>query len=101
MKNQLSSVIQTLNSVAMGEQSADLVLKNCSLVSVYTKEILEKTQIAISKERIAYVGPDASHTIGKHTTVIDLEGQVITKWNIEEEKKPNINYNRAPKLPQT
>ena len=34
-------------------------------------------------------------------TVIDLEGQVITKWNIEEEEKPNINYNRAPKLPQT
>jgi len=78
MKNQLSSVIQTLNSVAMGEQSADLVLKNCSLVSVYTKEILEKIQIAISKERIAYVGPDASHTIGKHTTVIDLEGKYVT-----------------------
>ena len=34
-------------------------------------------------------------------TVIDLEGQVITKWNIEEEEKPNVNYNRAPKLPQT
>ena len=34
-------------------------------------------------------------------TVIDLEGQVITKWNVDDEKKPNINYNRAPKLPQT
>lgn len=78
MKNQLSSVIQTLNSVAMGEQSADLVLKNCSLVSVYTKEILEKTQIAISKERIAYVGLDASHTVGPRTTVIDLEGKYVT-----------------------
>ena len=78
MKNQLSSVIQILNSVAMGEQSADLVLKNCSLVSVYTKEILEKTQIAISKERIAYVGLDASHTVGSRTTVIDLEGKYVT-----------------------
>ncbi len=78
MKNQLSSVIRTLNSVAMGEQSADLVLKNCSLVSVYTKEILEKTQIAISKERIAYVGLDASHTVGSRTTVIDLEGKYVT-----------------------
>ena len=78
MKNQLSSVIQTLNSVAMGEQSADLVLKNCSLVSVYTKEILEKTQIAISKERIAYVGLDASHTVGSRTTVIDLEGKYVS-----------------------
>ncbi len=62
----------------MGEQSADLVLKNCSLVSVYTKEILEKTQIAISKERIAYVGLDASHTVGSRTTVIDLEGKYVT-----------------------
>lgn len=62
----------------MGEQSADLVLKNCSLVSVYTKEILEKTQIAISKERIAYVGLDASHTVGPRTTVIDLEGKYVT-----------------------
>ena len=68
MKNQLSSVIRTLNSVAMGKQPADLVLKNCSLVSVYTKEILEKMQIAISKERVAFVGPDASHTVGSSTT---------------------------------
>ena len=78
MKNQLSSVIQTLNSVAMGEEPADLVLKNCSLVSVYTKEILEKMQIAISKERIAFVGPDASHTVGSSTTVIDLGGKYVT-----------------------
>tara|TARA_R100000734_G_C3293311_1_gene84816 strand:- start:272 stop:619 length:348 start_codon:yes stop_codon:yes gene_type:complete len=34
-------------------------------------------------------------------TVIDLEGQVVTKWNIDDENKPNVNYKRAPKLPQT
>tara|TARA_R100000231_G_scaffold122776_1_gene92950 strand:+ start:798 stop:992 length:195 start_codon:yes stop_codon:yes gene_type:complete len=33
-------------------------------------------------------------------TVIDLEGQVITKWNVEDEEKPNITYKRAPKLQQ-
>jgi len=33
--------------------------------------------------------------------VIDLKGDVITKWNIDESKKPNVDYNRAPKLPQT
>jgi len=33
-------------------------------------------------------------------TVIDLEGQVITKWNIDDEKKSSINYNRTPKLQQ-
>ena len=34
-------------------------------------------------------------------TVIDLEGQVVTKWNIDDDNKPNVNYKRAPKLPQT
>ena len=34
-------------------------------------------------------------------TVIDLEGQIITKWNIDDEERPNISYKRAPKLPQT
>lgn len=34
-------------------------------------------------------------------TVIDLEGQVITKWNIDSGEYSNISYNRAPKLPQT
>tara|TARA_R100001463_G_scaffold83819_1_gene138357 strand:- start:6217 stop:6453 length:237 start_codon:yes stop_codon:yes gene_type:complete len=30
-------------------------------------------------------------------TVIDLEGQVITKWNVESGDYPNITYNRTPK----
>ena len=62
----------------MGDKNADLVLKNCSLVNVYTREILQQIQIAITKERIAYVGPDASHTIGPNTAVIDLEGKYVT-----------------------
>jgi len=32
--------------------------------------------------------------------IIDLEGQVITKWNVNDDQKPNIDYNRAPKLQQ-
>jgi hypothetical protein len=31
-------------------------------------------------------------------TVIDLEGQVVTKWNIDDEKKPDINYKRTRKV---
>jgi len=78
MKTRLSSVIHSINSVAMGEKPADLILKNCSLVSVYTKEILTKIEIAISKQRIAYVGPDASHTAGPGTAILDLEGKYVT-----------------------
>jgi len=33
-------------------------------------------------------------------TVIDLEGQVITKWNIDDKKKPSVDYKRAPKMQQ-
>jgi hypothetical protein len=30
-------------------------------------------------------------------TIIDLEDNIINKWNIEDEKKHNIKYNRVPK----
>jgi adenine deaminase len=69
----LANSISSLNSVAMGDKKADLVLKNCSLVSVYTKEIIPKIQIAIVDDRIAYVGPNAGHAIGSKTTIIDIE----------------------------
>jgi len=74
----LSSSIHTLNAVAIGDKAADLVLENCSLVNVYTGEILPETQVAISKDRIAYVGEDASYTKGKKTVVINLEKKFIT-----------------------
>ena len=62
----------------MGDSKADLILKNCSLVSVYSHEILPEIQIAIVQERIAYVGQDASHTLGPKTVVIDLKGKYVT-----------------------
>jgi len=61
----------------MGDKKADLVLKNCNLLSVYTKEIIPKTQIAISNDRIAYVGPDASHTLGSKTRIIDVNDKYV------------------------
>ena len=77
MSSSLAESILSLNSVAMGDTMADLVLKNCSLLSVYTGEIIPKTQIAITGDRIAYVGPDASHTVGKKTNVIDINNQFV------------------------
>jgi len=74
----LSKSIQTLNAVAIGDKAADLVLENCSLVNVYSREILPETQIAISQDRIAYVGKDASHTKGKKTVIMNLEKKYVT-----------------------
>jgi len=74
----LSRSIQTLNEVAIGDKPADLILENCSLVNVYSREIIPETQIAISHDRIAYVGPDASHTKGKKTIIMNLKKKYVT-----------------------
>ncbi len=52
-------------------------MKNCSLISVYTNEIIPRSEIAIVRDRIAYVGADASHTIGSKTTIIDIKGKYV------------------------
>lgn len=77
MTSSLAHSISTLNSVATGDKKADLVLKNCSLLSVYTKEVIPKIQIAIIDDRIAYVGLDAGHTIGPKTVIIDLKEKYV------------------------
>lgn len=74
----LASMILTLNAVALGESKADIVLKNCKLINVYSREIISQIQVAIKKDRIAYVGLDASHTVGEKTVVIDLENKYIS-----------------------
>ena len=74
----LANSISTLNSVAMGDKKADLVFRNCNLLSVYTREIIPKTQIAVINDRIAYVGPDATHTLGPNTTVIDVKNKYVS-----------------------
>ena len=73
----LSKSINMLNDVAMGRRKADLVLDGCSLVSVYTGEIVPDTQVAVVNGRIAYVGSDAAHTIGSKTTIIHLGGKYL------------------------
>lgn len=77
MFSSLANMISSLNAVAMGDKKADLLLKNCSLLSVYTREIIPKIQIAIIDDRIAYVGPDAGHTIGTKTAVIDVKEKYV------------------------
>ena len=74
----LSSAIQNLNAVAIGDKDADLVLENCLLVNVYSREIVPETQNAKAQDRIAYVGKDASHTKGKKTVVMNLEKKYVT-----------------------
>ncbi len=60
-----------LIDVAMGRAHADLVIRNGKWVSVQSGEIIPNMDIAVVQGRVAFVGHDASHTIGKKTRVID------------------------------
>jgi len=77
MTETISSRTRNLVDVAMGRHPADLVIRNGRWVSVQSGEIIPNTDIAVSDERIAYVGPDASHTIGKNTQVLDAGGKYL------------------------
>ncbi len=66
-----------LINVAMGRTPAEKVIKGGKWVNVYSGEIIPETDIAIAKGRIAFVGPDASHTIGDDTKVIEAGGRYM------------------------
>ncbi len=66
-----------LIDVAMGRRPADLVIRNGRWVSVQSGEIVPGTDVAVKGGRVAYVGPDAAHTIGPDTEVVDAQGMYL------------------------
>jgi adenine deaminase len=61
----------------MGRVPADLVIRNGQWVSVQSGEIIPGSDVAIKDGHIAYVGEDASHTIGRKTKIIDAKGRYL------------------------
>jgi adenine deaminase len=61
----------------MGRAPADLVVRQGRWVCVQSGEIIPNTDIAVKGSRIAYVGPDASHTIGPNTRIIEAHGRYL------------------------
>ena len=72
-----TKLTRALVDTAMGRVPADLVIQNGGWVSVQSGEIIPGTDIAIKDGHIAYVGEDASHTIGRKTKVIDAKGRYL------------------------
>ncbi|MBI2332598.1 MAG: adenine deaminase [Chloroflexi bacterium] len=66
-----------LVDVAMGRTHADLVIRGGKWVSVQSGEIVPNIDIAVVQGHIAYVGRDASHTIGKKTKVVEAKGRYL------------------------
>jgi adenine deaminase len=77
------NISRDLVDVAMGRKKADLVIRGGRWVCVQSGEIIPNTDIAISGERIAYVGTDASHTIGEDTQVIDANDRFLVPGLID------------------
>ncbi len=71
------AVSRELVDCAMGRVPADLVIRNGQWACVQSGEIVPNTDIAVKGSRIAYVGPDASHTLGPQTKVIDANGRYL------------------------
>ena len=69
--------MRALIDVAMGRQPADLVVRKGTWVCVQSGELVPETDIAVKDGRIAYVGPDATHTIGKQTRIIEAAGKYL------------------------
>ena len=69
--------LRKLADVALGNHPADLVIKDGMLMDVYTGRMLLGRSVAMVDEWIAYVGPDAEHTIGRETEVIDAGGRIM------------------------
>lgn len=68
---------RALVDCAMGRTCADTVILDGIWVCVQSGEFIPHTDIAILGHRIAYVGPDAKHCIGKNTQVLKAEGKYL------------------------
>jgi adenine deaminase len=66
-----------LIGTARGTRFADLVIRGGIWVNVHTRELLPDHDIAVTAGRFAYCGPDASHTIGPDTQVIEARGRYM------------------------
>lgn len=62
---------------AMGRSPADLVIRNGRWVCVQTGEIIPGMDVAVRGGKIAYVGEDASHTIGPETQIIEANDRFL------------------------
>ncbi len=62
--------------VALGRRPAELYVRDGRLVNVYSGEILEGQDVAISQKRIAYVGP-ASAQVKPGDEIVDVDGSYL------------------------
>ena len=66
-----------LVAVAAGRDPADLVIRRGKVVNVQSREVHDGWDVAVAEGRFAYLGPDASHTVGDDTRIVDAGGRYV------------------------
>ncbi|MGB9718850.1 MAG: adenine deaminase [Thermoproteota archaeon] len=69
-------IVEKMVSAALGRSKASLVIKGGALVNVFTREIVENTDVAVLEDRIVLVG-NAEHTVGPETKIIEAHGKYL------------------------
>ncbi|MBN1847135.1 MAG: adenine deaminase [Deltaproteobacteria bacterium] len=72
-----------LSETALGNEPADLVIRDGVLADVYTGRLVPHRSIAVSGRWIAYVGPDAEYAVGADTRLIEAKGRVMAPGLID------------------
>ncbi len=75
--------IRRLTQASLGEIKADLVVTGGRLINVYSGEVLEGMEMAVTSGRICYLGPSAEHTRGEETRVIDAQARWVAPGFID------------------
>ncbi len=68
---------------ALGQEPADLIITNGTLVNVFTAELIPGSDVAIKGERIAAVGNIKEGAYGPATTLIDAKGTFLLPGFVE------------------
>ncbi|HDJ29320.1 MAG TPA: adenine deaminase [Proteobacteria bacterium] len=68
---------------ALGQEPADLIITNSTLVNVFTAELISGSDVAIKGERIAAVGNIKTGAYGPATTLIDAKGAFLLPGFVE------------------
>lgn len=74
---------RSLVETALGNEPADMVIRDGILLDVYSGRMIPGRSVAIKDKWIAYVGPDAAHCIGEGTRVIEAGGRIISPGYID------------------
>lgn len=68
---------------ALGQEPADLIITNGTLVNVFTAELIPGSAVAIKGERIAAIGNIKEGSYGPETTSIDAQGAFLLPGFVE------------------